>query len=180
MDQKLVLDLYIILVNNPKQPSHARDSFKSKNYQKALKNVTLFFLSNPVPFNGQNCKKRKEPGTRDQSFFRLQNKFRTIPLLVVYCLTKFWWCKIKRFLSYSKIASANLCKPIHDIIKYSTSIYPFETEKCRKEGKNYKNLNISRSKRCFLDEIKTSFHKFWSAIIWWKNKNLIKNSGNKP
>ena len=100
--------------------------------------------------------------------------------LVVYCLTKFWWCNIKRFLSYYKIASANLCKPIHDIIKYSTSIYPFETEKFRKEGKNYKNLNISRSKRGFLDEIKTSFHKFWSAIILWKNKNLIKNSGNKP
>ena len=33
--------------------------------------------------------KKKEPRTSDQSFFRLQNKFTKIPLLVVYYLTKF-------------------------------------------------------------------------------------------
>ena len=26
------------------------------SYQKALKKVTLVFLLNPLPFNGQNCK----------------------------------------------------------------------------------------------------------------------------
>ena len=31
----------------------------------------------------------------------------------------------------------------------------------------------------FLDEIKNIFHSFWRAIIWWKNKKLIKNSGSK-
>ena len=56
---------------------------------KSLKKVTLFFLLNPVPFNGQNCQKQKGPGTSDQSFFRLKNKFRKIPLLVLYYLTKF-------------------------------------------------------------------------------------------
>ena len=56
---------------------------------KSLNKVTLFFLLNPVPFNGQNCQKQKGPGTSDQSFFRLQNKFRKIPLLVLYYLTKF-------------------------------------------------------------------------------------------
>ena len=56
---------------------------------KSLKKVTLFFLLNPFPFNGQNCQKQKGPGTSDQSFFRLQNKFRKIPLLVLYYLTKF-------------------------------------------------------------------------------------------
>ena len=30
MQQKLVPDLFIIFVNNPKQPLHARKSFKSK------------------------------------------------------------------------------------------------------------------------------------------------------
>ena len=59
------------------------------DYQKALKKLTLFFLSNPVPFNGQSYQKQKGPGTSDQSFFRLQNKFREIPLLVIYYLTKF-------------------------------------------------------------------------------------------
>ena len=59
------------------------------DYQKALKKLTLFFLSNPVPFNGQSYQKQKGPGTSDQSLFSLQNKFRKIPLLVIYYLTKF-------------------------------------------------------------------------------------------
>ena len=60
-----------------------------EDYQKALKRVTLVFLSNPVPFNRQNYQKQKGPGTSDQSLFRLQNKFRKTPLLVMYYLTKF-------------------------------------------------------------------------------------------
>ena len=51
-----------------------------ENYQKPLKKVTLFFLSNPAPFNRQNYQKQKGPGTSDQSIFRLQKKFRKIPL----------------------------------------------------------------------------------------------------
>ena len=46
--------------NNPKQPLEARNSFKNilkKDYQKALKKLTLFFLSIPVPFNGENYQK---------------------------------------------------------------------------------------------------------------------------
>ena len=60
-----------------------------EDYQKALKKVTSFFPSNLVPFNRQNYKKQKRPGTSDQSLFRLQNKFRKIPLLLIYYLTKF-------------------------------------------------------------------------------------------
>ena len=56
---------------------------------KSLKKVTSFFLSNPVPFNRQNYQKEKRPGSSDQSLFRLQNKFRKTPLLVMYYLTKF-------------------------------------------------------------------------------------------
>ena len=71
--QRLVPDLFILLVKNPKQPLHARNSFKryfEKGFQKALKKLTLFFLTNPVPFNGQIYQKQKGPGTRDQSLFR--------------------------------------------------------------------------------------------------------------
>ena len=60
-----------------------------ENYQKALKKITSFFLLNPVPFNKQNYQKQKGPGTSDQWLFRLRNKFRKIPLLVMYYLTKF-------------------------------------------------------------------------------------------
>ena len=59
-----------------------------RGLSKSLKKVN-FFLSNPVPFNGQSYQKQKEPGTSDQSLFRLQNKFRKIHLLVIYYLTKF-------------------------------------------------------------------------------------------
>ena len=60
-----------------------------EDYQKALTESISFFLSNPVPFNEQSYQKQKGPGTSDQSLFRLQNKFRKIPLLVMYYLTKF-------------------------------------------------------------------------------------------
>ena len=60
-----------------------------RRLSKTLQKLTLFLLSDPVPFNGQNYQKQKGPGTSNQSLFRLQNKFRKIPLLVIYYLTKF-------------------------------------------------------------------------------------------
>ena len=56
---------------------------------KVLKKLTLFFLLNPVPLNGQDLKKQMGSGTREQSLFRLLNKFRKTPLLVMHYLTKF-------------------------------------------------------------------------------------------
>ena len=44
---------------------------------KSIKKV-IFFLLNPVPFNGPNYQKQKEPGTSDQLLLRLQNNFRKI------------------------------------------------------------------------------------------------------
>ena len=59
-------------------------------YRKTFKKLTLFFLLNLVPFIEQDHGKKKNgSGTSDQSLFRLQNKFRKIPLLVMYYLTKF-------------------------------------------------------------------------------------------
>ena len=67
--------------------------FKIKYFErglsKTLLKLTLFFLSHPVPFNGQSYQKQKGSGTNDQSLFRLQNKFKNIPLPVIYYLTKF-------------------------------------------------------------------------------------------
>ena len=60
------------------------------------------------------------------------------------------------FELFQKITSANLCKPIHDMINCFTSICPFGSEKCRKEGKNYKILNI----------FKTMKQKKLGEIIW--------------
>ena len=62
MHQRLV-----ILVNNPKQSLHARNSFRNKHFERGLWGS----------------------GTSDQSLFRLQNKFRKITFLAIYYLTKF-------------------------------------------------------------------------------------------
>ena len=88
--KRIAPDLFTTLVNNPKQSLHARNSFKRKiSKKKNLKKATSFFLSNPVPLNRQNNQKQKGPGTSDQSLFRLQNKFRKIPLSVMHYVTKF-------------------------------------------------------------------------------------------
>ena len=60
-----------------------------RGLSKNLEKVNFIFFSNPVPFNGQNYQKQKGSQTSDQSLFRLQNKFKNIPLFVIYYLTKF-------------------------------------------------------------------------------------------
>ena len=124
MYQILVPDPFFILVNNPKQPFHARNCFKNK----------IFFLLSPVPFNGQIYKKQKGPRTSDQSLFRLQ----VIP----------------------KLTSVNLCKPIHDIKIIPLPFVLLNLESVETKRKNYKNLNISRTKKSFLNEIKNNFYSF--------------------
>ena len=78
-----------------------------------------------------------------------------------------------------KITPSNLCKPMHDVINYSTSICPFESGKSGKEEKKIQKFEYLEIENIFLDELKSIFHSFWRAIIWWKNKNLIKNSRRK-
>ena len=56
----------------------------------------------------------------------------------------------------SKITSANLCKPIHDI-NYSTSMYPFVYQKCGKEGKIFQKFGYLENEKSFLVEIKKHF-----------------------
>ena len=128
-----------------------------EDYQKALKKLTLFFLLNPVPFNRQSYQKQKGSGTSDQLLFRLQNKFKYIPLFVIhiYYLTKFDDVMYSSFWVIPKFASANLCKPIHNIIDYSTSICPFESGKCGKQGKKLQKFEYLENKKSFLFKIKT-------------------------
>ena len=78
-----------------------------------------------------------------------------------------------------KLTPANLCKPVHDIINYSTSICSFESGNCGKEEEKLQKFEYHENGKSFLDEIKNILHIFWRVIIWWKNKNLIKNSGHK-
>ena len=130
MHQKLLPDPFLILVNNPKQPCiqeiYLKIRYFERGLSKSLKKVYFFFLLNPVSSNGQSYQKQNGPGTSEQSLFRLKHKFRKIPLLVIYYLTKFDDAIYSGFWIIPKITSANLCRPIHDIINYSPTICPFE------------------------------------------------------
>ena len=55
---------------------------------------------------------------------------------------------------------ANLCKPIHGIINYSTFIYPFESGKYGKKGEKLQKFEYLENEKSFLDEIKTFFMVF--------------------
>ena len=99
-------------------------------------------------------------GTSDQSLFRLQNKFKAIPLLVMYYLTKFDDVIENDFCVIPKITSANLCKPINNIINYSISICPFGSGKCGKKGKKLQKFEYIKNEKSFFDEIKNSFYSF--------------------
>ena len=101
--------------------------------------------------------------------FRLWNKFRNIPQLVMYYLTKFddvlsdqiWWCNIKQFLSYYKKYICKFMKANswhHKLFDFHLSIWIWKAWKGRK--KNYKNLNISRTERAFSIKWKTFFIVF--------------------
>ena len=131
-----------------------------KDYQKALKKLTLFFISNPVPFNGQRYQKQKGTGTSHQMVFWSRNKFTKIPLLVIY-LTKLDDVMQSSFWVIPKITSANLWRSFHDIINYSTSICTLESGKCGKEEKKkLQKLEYHENEKSFLDEIKNIFPSF--------------------
>ena len=122
---------------------------------KKVKKVNfIFFFQTLSLLMAKIMKKGLE--TSDQLLFRLKSQFRNIPLLVMYYLTKFDDGK-EQFLSYSKNYIHYLCKPIHDIIKYSTFVCPFESGKFGKEGKKFAYLVNEKS---FLDEIKSIFLSF--------------------
>ena len=44
------------------------------------------------------------------------------------------------------------------------------------EGQKLKKIEYLENEKSFLDEIKSIFHSFWRAIIWWKNKDLMKTA----
>ena len=77
-----------------------------------------------------------------------------------------------------KIASANLCKQIHDIINYSTSACPFESGKFGKEGKKLQKFEYPENGKSFIDEIKIFFTVF-EGLLFDEKKKFDKNSAHK-
>ena len=59
-----------------------------------------------------------------------------------------------------QITIANLYKPIHDIINYSTFICSFKSEKHGEEGKKLQKFEYLGNEKSILDEIKIIFRRF--------------------
>ena len=53
---------------------------------------------------------------------------------------------------------------MHDIVNYSTSIYPFESGKCRKEEEKLQKPEYLENEKSFLDEIKKTFFIFFEGL----------------
>ena len=94
---------FFILVNNPKQPLFARNSFKSKIFWKGiiknLKKTKLhFFFPTQSLFMNKVIKNKRglELVTSLSSVYKTSSK-------ISYILSdQVWWCNIKWFLSYPK------------------------------------------------------------------------------
>ena len=119
-----------------------------EDYQKTLKNLAWVFPLHPVPFYQQDYKTQKGPGTSYKSLFGWQNIIWRNPFLVIYHQGNFDDLTLSSFLIIPKITIVNLCKLVHNVIIISVSSDPMNLE-TGKEGKNYKKLNISRTKRAF-------------------------------
>ena len=85
-----------------------------------------------------------------------------------------WWCNTKQLSSYFK---NYICKFMqayswhHKLFHLHLSFCIWKVWKGREKIQKFEYLENEKS---FLDEIKNTFLSFWRAIIWSKNKNLIK------
>ena len=77
-----------------------------KDYQKALRMLILFYLSNPVSFNRQDYEKQKEPGTSNKLLYRLQTSSKNT-FLVMFYLTNVDVLLYNGFCVILKLMSAN-------------------------------------------------------------------------
>ena len=77
---------------------------------------------------------------------------------MMYYLTKFDDATYNGFWVILKITSANLCKPVHDIINYFTFICPFSSGKCGMEGRK--------------EITKTWISQKWKEIFRWNIKHF--------
>ena len=87
---------------------------------------------------------------------------------------------MKRFWVIPKITPSNLCKPMNDIINYSTSICPFESGKNGKEAEKNTKIWISRERKELFRWNKKHFSVFDGLSFGEKIKNWVLNEEQTP
>ena len=99
---------------------------------------------------------------------------KNVPYLILYQWTKFQCHTL--FLSQDIKQNVLSSSYLDSWWRHKFEIFLGSTstamaDRSKKRGRQrYKNLNISRTKRASLDEIKNIFHSFWRATIWWEIK----------
>ena len=73
-----------------------------------------------------------------------------------------------------RITSENLCKPFYDKLFHSH----FGSVNCGKKWKKLQKFEYLENEKSF-SIIKNIFYNFCKANIWWKYRNLEKNSEHK-
>ena len=144
MHQKLVPDPFLILLNNPKQPLHARKSFKNKTFwkriiKKPLKSqlFSFFWIQSLLMDKVIKNKRGLKLATSRSSIHYISSG-------------QVWWCNAKQFFSYFK---NYICKFMHvnswhhKLFHFHLSFWIWKVWKGRE--KITKNLDISRTKRTF-------------------------------
>ena len=76
------------------------------------------------------------------------------------------------YLVILKIAIGNSWKPFHYIIITPFSTSSLSLKMLEKKKIKDKNLSVSRTKKMFLDEIKSIFHIFLRVLFWSNIKNI--------
>ena len=110
-----------------------------EDYQKALKKLSLSFFES-VSFNEQDCEKQKGPGNSDQWALQFTKQVQKNSSISYVLLDRpSLMISYKVVFSYPK-TSANLCKPIYDIVNYSAITYFLDFGKCGKEGEKRQNF----------------------------------------
>ena len=131
------------------------------DYQKAFKKLTLFLLSNLVPFNGQNYQKQKRSGTSDRFTLQVTKQVQKYSFIHYILSDQVWWCNVKQLLSYSKnyickFMQVNWC---HDkLFDFHFSFWIWKLWRGRE--KITKIWIYREGKEFFLNEIKNIFHSF--------------------
>ena len=81
-------------------------------------------------------------------------------LYLLYIIWAILMIQCKAVLELFQKLHLQICKSVHDITNYSTSICSFESGNCGKKGKKLQKSEYLENEKSFLDETKNIFHSF--------------------
>ena len=134
--------------------------FLKEDYQKNFKTLTLFFLLNSLAFYGHNYENQKDLKIATSSSPDCRIVTKKPPFWITDHLANFHALIWSGFWIIPNIIFANSCKPLRNVAIIPVWSVPLNLKSVEKKEKNYKSLNILRTKS-FSNEIKNIFHDFF-------------------